>query len=1078
METRVEDMFKPVFPNFNSMAESRRSLSIPDKDKPSLAGRLFRRVSTVYQLKPVVAQEPTPKTKTVRRVSVANTRGSSSAKTQAFCEQYQQNLVDLMISGASYMDVLGKVQDYFMSIFDAETCRIYISTKKVSGMYQDLEFHPTSGRNAIVANVFDDHKTVTHYFLTPETEDELRAQIDDVNLVDIQSYIAVPAIVNGQIVAVVEVFNSRRGAQDLSSTLHQSWENPFIVFCAVAARVIATRAKVAERKSLHVEQEDIQSTLQTAGVHSEKALQNAAQLFCSAISAHRCTVYMVDEKSHIMWSRVSAESERIAVKIGEGLAGQVAKTGEIVNIKDAYEDSRFCKQFDLESGYRTKSVLCVPAFAPDNKIIGVVQMINKIGKDGFNEADEHLCKGLCRHVGTALHNAAMHSAVLRAKEQAQMLLKLSDVLFRELETTPLLCAMRDTIVGPFEAKHCNIYLMKDEDRIYTISKDQHVTLLHNPDATLIDIKSTGRLVANRKHPEFGSQLLIPIKDTAETVIGIAELLGKTGKGYFDQEDEEFASSVAYYLAIALKNAQLFESARLERKRSDALLSVMTAVSTKSNVQSIFTSIEESTCRIVNAQHAVIFLVDKTSNKLYNCSADKPPFSMSISTGIPGRVVETQKPINCERMTSHADYRPEYYETIGIKIPRSTLCIPVKSKNNIVAVLQVVNKNPAGTDFDEQDLKVLLSISGEIRSVIERRSLEIAFAQTEGSAEDDVQSYTNSFLSEYTVQRTDSFKSMISHPASRSNDAQKLIFKWNFDCIKYTADELIDFSIDIFHYFNLLEMFDIQHVTLHRFLNAVRVQYNDLPYHNFLHAFTTLHTTFMIIRSNGEPNAYLNSEDVLAVSIAAFCHDMNHNGRTNDFHIRAQTKYAITYNDQSVLENIHAATCFETMKRPGMDILSNIESKQAYRYIRSSIVTSILATDMQKHSEMVSKMHDRFDKNIFDPNTPADKTLLMNAIVHSSDISNPAFSWEISERWSSKILQEFNAQYEEEKALGFPATPYMSAIDGSPEQARVNMAFIDSCVYPLWNVLGDFLGGLETPLANIQFNRAQWKARDA
>lgn len=62
--------------------------------------------------------------------------------------------------------------------------------------------------------------------------------------------------------------------------------------------------------------------------------------------------------------------------LGTGIAGQVANTGEVLNIIDAYCDPRFNRTVDKLTGYRTKTILCMPIFIRGS-VIGVVQMVNK-----------------------------------------------------------------------------------------------------------------------------------------------------------------------------------------------------------------------------------------------------------------------------------------------------------------------------------------------------------------------------------------------------------------------------------------------------------------------------------------------------------------------------------------------------------------------------------------------------------------------------------------------------------------------------------------------------------------------------
>jgi len=289
---------------------------------------------------------------------------------------------------------------------------------------------------------------------------------------------------------------------------------------------------------------------------------------------------------------------------------------------------------------------------------------------------------------------------------------------------------------------------------------------------------------------------------------------------------------------------------------------------------------------------------------------------------------------------------------------------------------------------------------------------------------------------------------------------------------FSSNQLVDFVVDMFDFFDLPLIFKVPKTTLRRFVVSIKGQYQDLPYHNFYHAFTTLHMSFMVVQKQNPIRKLFDNKDLMAIFIAAYSHDVNHNGRTNDFHIRYRTSIAMVYNDQSVLENMHAAACFETMRRPGNDVLEQVDQKE-YRYIRKCIIRAILETDMHNHAGIVSSLHEKLKKEVFNPEEEAHKELLINAIVHSADISNPTFPGDLHFKWSLQILQEFNMQYEEEIALGMAPTPYMNAKPYSAEQGKLNLAFIDSCVFPLWSIMNSFLDGLDGCIENIQHNRVIW-----
>src|SRR3990167_8406219 len=78
------------------------------------------------------------------------------------------------------------------------------------------------------------------------------------------------------------------------------------------------------------------------------------------LGADRGTVYLLDKQAGELRARIAQglESRILRVKVGEGISGKVAETGETIRIEDAYQDPRFQQRFDTASGYLTRSVLC------------------------------------------------------------------------------------------------------------------------------------------------------------------------------------------------------------------------------------------------------------------------------------------------------------------------------------------------------------------------------------------------------------------------------------------------------------------------------------------------------------------------------------------------------------------------------------------------------------------------------------------------------------------------------------------------------------------------------------------------
>jgi phosphoserine phosphatase RsbU/P len=158
----------------------------------------------------------------------------------------------------------------------------------------------------------------------------------------------------------------------------------------------------------------------------------------SQIECERGTLFLVDEKSQEIWSLIAhgLEKQEIRLPLGKGIAGHVAKSGEVVNIPDAYADPRFNPEVDKRTGYRTRNILCLPIRNKSGKIIAALQLLNKI-KGPFTNEDAEFLLTLSGHMALALENAQLHQELID-KERMEKELALARGIQRSLlpETTP------------------------------------------------------------------------------------------------------------------------------------------------------------------------------------------------------------------------------------------------------------------------------------------------------------------------------------------------------------------------------------------------------------------------------------------------------------------------------------------------------------------------------------------------------------------------------------------------------------------------------------------------------------------
>lgn len=135
----------------------------------------------------------------------------------------------------------------------------------------------------------------------------------------------------------------------------------------------------------------------------EAWLHGLVELCTRAVDADRTTIYLVDHARNELRARLAQDAfTEIRLPIGEGLAGHVAATGETMNVPDAYADSRFHRDVDMRTGFRTRNALVVPVWgAGGESIVGVIQVLNK-PTGSFERSDQMLLERIAEHVGSTL----------------------------------------------------------------------------------------------------------------------------------------------------------------------------------------------------------------------------------------------------------------------------------------------------------------------------------------------------------------------------------------------------------------------------------------------------------------------------------------------------------------------------------------------------------------------------------------------------------------------------------------------------------------------------------------------------
>jgi putative nucleotidyltransferase with HDIG domain len=126
------------------------------------------------------------------------------------------------------------------------------------------------------------------------------------------------------------------------------------------------------------------------------------------MNAERTTLYIIDWENRELWTRVSEGIIPMKIKLGDGISGRVAETGEMICVEDAWKLPHFNREADQLHDFRSRSMLCMPICNRMGDRLAVIQTINKKGGGNFGEKDIALLKGLGSQVGIALDNALLY----------------------------------------------------------------------------------------------------------------------------------------------------------------------------------------------------------------------------------------------------------------------------------------------------------------------------------------------------------------------------------------------------------------------------------------------------------------------------------------------------------------------------------------------------------------------------------------------------------------------------------------------------------------------------------------------
>lgn len=330
---------------------------------------------------------------------------------------------------------------------------------------------------------------------------------------------------------------------------------------------------------------------------------------CGSDNTKKCLVSKLFDVCSSSTLEEMEQQDEVKVAWGTGIAGHVAESGEPVNIPDAYQDERFNREIDIQTGYRTRALLCMPIKDSAGDVVGVAQVINKQGDQCFTAADEKVFASYLQFCGIGLRNAQLYEKSQLEVKRNQVLLDLARMIFEEQSTIEhmvfrILTHMQSLI----QCQRVQILLVHEASkgsfsRVFDFEAND---LSGDPEAQdartspfesrfPINIGITGYVATtgetvnicnayedDRFDPSVDEGqgfrhktiLCMAIKNSLGQIIGVIQLINKFDSLIFTKNDENFVEAFAIFCGMGIHNTHMYEKAIVAMAKQSVTLEVL------------------------------------------------------------------------------------------------------------------------------------------------------------------------------------------------------------------------------------------------------------------------------------------------------------------------------------------------------------------------------------------------------------------------------------------------------------------------------------------------------------------------
>ncbi|MBI4377551.1 MAG: GAF domain-containing protein [Nitrospinae bacterium] len=322
-----------------------------------------------------------------------------------------------------------------------------------------------------------------------------------------------------------------------------------------------------------------------------RILDTMMDLIITVMHTDAGSVILQNEDTGLLEFRVTKgekaeEIKKYKLKAGEGIAGWVFKNKKPVIANDVTKDKRFKGSISREIKYETHNILCTPLLVK-NRIIGILEVINKKSNDLFIDDDLRLLKTLANNISIVIENAHLFDTLIKKIKELNTISEVSRNINSILDLDPLLNVVMENATQVMKAEASSVLLLDEEKRelIFRVAlgekgKTVKKIRLNVGEGIAGWVAKTGKpMIVNNvgREPRFNpkvdektgfktrSIICVPLL-LKEKMIGVIQVINKHESLPFTKEDEGLLNTFACHAAIAIENAKLYESIREEERK--------------------------------------------------------------------------------------------------------------------------------------------------------------------------------------------------------------------------------------------------------------------------------------------------------------------------------------------------------------------------------------------------------------------------------------------------------------------------------------------------------------------------------